>query len=286
MLYKYHSLRIVIDFMKIRHNSCCNVHTKDIKQDGLNVKEDEMRKILIGVMAILAAMAMVSGPASALDIPIPNYSFESGDNSGFISDYTYYVYNPATDPDEAYPDPPGLFNEKYYTVTTAGQTASNYHVAWAPVTPYHGNSMMLVNGSPDGGDTVWSSSTAANSITAGTKYYFSALVTSVYPPPIGGPATEPALLTFSINGIDLTPAVQTDKTGIWNLYYREWTAQAGDTQANLVLKNATVIAGGNDFAIDKIQLTTYIPSIPEPTTLLLLGLGLVGLAGIRRKMES
>jgi len=40
-----------------------------------------------------------------------------------------------------------------------------------------------------------------------------------------------------------------------------------------------------DFLIDNIHFNEALPSVPEPTTLLLLGLGLLGLEGMRKKIK-
>jgi PEP-CTERM motif len=252
-----------------------------IKQQTI-LKEDKMKhlKKLTFVMATLAALALVAGTAFAVSIPIANSGFESG-NVGFTSGYQYIApYSPAAG---GYTTPKSsLYDEGTYSV---GTNPASYHVSWASFGAHSGTEMMIVNGAalgPNGADVVvWAESVSG--LTPGAEYFFSAYVTSVYPPPVGTPAIAPALLAFSINGTALVPDISAATTGNWDLFYRSWTADA--TTANLSLINRTTTASGNDFAIDDISLATEIPSVPEPATMLLLGFGLFGV-GLGRKFKK
>ena len=237
-------------------------------------------KNLTLLMATLAVLFL--GVGTAFANLIPNGDFSAG-NTGFTSAYTYHALT-SDDPDHAYGSPLGLYEEKYYGV---GINPLLYHVSWASFGDHTGQgNMMIVNGATDVGSNVWASPATPNSlaVTTGETYYFAAWFASIYPQ-VGQVPIAPAKLAFSINGVQVgADFTLSAAVGTWELFYQPWVATS-DGYANISLINRNSIASGNDFALDDISFGTSTP-VPEPISMLLFSLGLLGLAGVRRKLRK
>jgi hypothetical protein len=148
--------------------------------------------------------------------------------------------------------------------------------------------MFVGNGSPDNGAIVWASGPIT--VNASTNYFFEAWVMNVCCSSAYHGSNSASILDFSINGISVgTKTTNLANAGTWEGLSTTWNS-GGATTATLELINRNTAAGGNDFAIDDINLSTEstVITVPEPETyaMLLAGLGLMGWVGQRRKRHS
>jgi hypothetical protein len=124
-------------------------------------------------------------------------------------------------------------------------------------------------------DPYWSWDFSDSNITATINY------------PVSGGGTGPTFISSNFNGFhvfDLNGTIP----GITSVTITPATNMVGlntsriTFDANNIYMNLAALSYSNT----TISLDVNSQSVPEPTTLLLLGLGLVGLAGIRRRMHK
>jgi hypothetical protein len=164
---------------------------------------------------------------------VTNGDFTSG-NSGFTSDYTYISQNGSTGPYGA------LSAEGYYSTSTSPKNTHTSFAAFGDHTTGSGK-MMVLNGSPTINAKVWGQSIT---VEPNTSYIFSIWAASAHP-------SNPAKLTFSINGSQLGIIQLTTTTGLWTNFTVQWTSGSSTTAA-IGIVNQNTIASGNDFALDDI----------------------------------
>ncbi|WP_158825877.1 hypothetical protein [Mucilaginibacter lacusdianchii] len=166
---------------------------------------------------------------------VTNGNFSDG-NTSFTSQYTY-----------ATPSSGALYPEATYTVTT---NPRNVHPNFATFRDHTGNrngNMMVVNGAPTAGVTIWQQSI---DVQPNTDYIFSVWFTSVYP-------TNPGKLNFSINNsplgdpIELTTIPASLDRADWKNFTVRWNSGTS-ISAVIGIVNQNTAADGNDFALDDI----------------------------------
>ena len=229
------------------------------------------KKTQTGLLVTIAILLTGGLANSARANLIPNGDFESG-NTGFTTGYTY--------------SPGDLWSEGTYDIAS---NPANDHPLWASFGPHTGTAMMLVNGAQVAGVNVWG--VGAIAVSAKTSYIFSTWIASNY-------ATSPAILDFSANGQQLGSAfTASTTTGLFQQFYATWYSGSA-TSVTLSIVNQNTAFSGNDFALDDISLDTSVPTtgtsvggisdpsavaVPEPTSLAMLGIGMLGVFGARRR---
>jgi hypothetical protein len=167
---------------------------------------------------------------------IYNGDFEQG-NVGFGSAYGY----PATPFNTNSLVPEGL-----YAITTTGSVA---HYNFNSVADHSttGSSQMIINGNTVAGAVVWTQNV---SVLPNTDYQFTYWLQTV----VNGTDPAPSKLQLYVNGVAAGPVYTANPaSGNWTQYVYN-TNSASASSINLELINQTIIAGGNDFSLDDIEL--------------------------------
>ena len=218
-------------------------------------------------------VSLFAGAMAARANLVENGNFAAGD-TGFTSDYT-----DGTGTQNSLLNGGANQGAGYYAV---GTTPSYYNPNWTfGPTSVPGDSaaqMLIVNGSPTAGATVWQG-TLSSSLIAGDSYTLSVLVASLYN------VSEPTL-TFNI-GDTTIGSIALSGAGNWETFTTTFVAGSGspdflDLDADL---------NGNDFVASEISITPTPAPVPEASTMLagalmLLPFGVGAIRSLRKERAA
>ncbi len=208
--------------------------------------------MMMRMLVLLVLLVMFGWSSGAGANLIVNGDFESG-NIGFAT---------------AYQLPVGCCAEGSYAITTDPQLM---HGGAEPYGDHSTGSglMMVANGSTIANTLLWSQTV---SVVPNSDYVFSAYVSSWW---LGSPA-ELDLRMETMGSVVSTFTAPT-QTALW----QKWSVilnSGASGSFNINIVNRNIAAFANDFAIDDISFS----AVPEPSTALLVGIGLIGMAARRR----
>lgn len=161
------------------------------------------------------------------------------------------------------------------SIASAGHYVVQSDSNWGHYAAHEGSKMMVVNGATTANTTLWSVSAP---VTYGI-YTFSGWVINL----TGNPTP---VLEFKVNGSKIGTSFTGPTTvGNWTQYFWTWDSKDNQYQTVTLSLVDTELAGiYNDFAMDLIKFEGN--AVPIPPTVWMLGLGLVGLVGLRRKFKA
>ena len=222
------------------------------------------RMLVVLVIFTFTPALVAQTPATEM---LTNGDFQLG-NTGFASTYLYQ--------DPAATSPSTVFEQGTYTVAPNLMSPIVLHPSPGLPNYYdhtYGNSkgmFMIINGSTTADKTFWSSSL---SVLPNSFYSFSMWL-SVW----NNSSDNLPQIQVDFNGTTAMIAIPTLPLGTWTNFTTTWFS-GSSTSLQIDLQNNVLDYGGNDFGMDDVSFNLIGSAVPEPGTLALMGMALLGTGG-------
>jgi hypothetical protein len=244
-------------------------------------------KILTGALGILPVVALAMGSASPVQagfLPVQNLTFSvySGaapkNNFSVVDPAFWYRGTPAATGDLVFIDAPG----------TATSGTGGYPVYGPFSDPPPGGNFVQADGNPNFFSTFKQD---ISGLVVGDHYTLSFWQAAGQQTTYTGATTEQWRVFLGTNGNTTDPEYDSPLMNTPSQGVSAWNLVTLDVVANATTDTLTFLAWGDGGSTANLPPTVFLagvnsPSLPEPATLSLFGMGLLGLGGIVRRRRA